>query len=275
MLNSEEYLLGRTSEEYQRLERQAMLWQPLALRMIKETGLKEGMKCLDVGCGTGNVMRLMGSIVGKGGSVSGIDIDEKVGNEALNILNNIGDSVYYFESKDVMIPGAIEPGTYDFIYTRFVLIHQTDPVSMVRKLYDALKPGGTLLVQDYDMASIKVNEKTIGVVDYFRDLLIKIFTQTGKDPEAGMHLSIYFEEAGIGSPDGTDASSIITKALLFMQMIKAVALSMKPGITGLNLSTPDRFEQFIRDTEQKGIELGNYYYTWPMVNSAWKHKKQN
>ena len=272
MAISEEYLLGRTSDEYQRLERQALLWQPLAIRMLKETGIKEGMKCLDVGCGTGSVMRLMGAMVGRKGSVTGIDINEKIGNESLNILRAIGDCQYYFEAKDITKPGAFEPEAYDFIYTRFVLLHQTDPASVIRNLFAALKPGGMLLVQDYDIISVKSNDKTKEITEHIRFLLKEVFTRTGKDPEVGMHLSSYFIKAGVGLPDGTDVSSIVTPAPLFMAMIKAVAFSMKAGIIALQLSTAEEFDDYIQKTDEKATELQNYYYTWPLVHSAWKCK---
>jgi len=273
MLADDSYVLGRTSDEYQRLERQAVLWQPLALRMLKETGLKPGMKCLDVGCGTGNVMRLMGGIAGKEGSVTGIDMDERIGKEALGIMRAQGDCNYYFTAGDITRPGVFDAAAYDVVYTRFVLVHQTDPVSVVHNLYAAVKPGGTLLVQDYDFMSIRSNDKTAAITNEMRSMLIEVFTRTGKDPEAGMHLSNYFEDAGIGSPDGTDASSIITPAPDFINMAKAVTLSMKNAILSMNVWTPEKLEAFIQKTDEKCAELKGYYYTWPMVNSAWKHKK--
>ncbi len=269
---SQEYLLARTSDEYQRLERQALLWQPLAIRMLKEAGIKEGMKCVDVGCGTGSVTRLMGSMVGMSGSVLGIDIDEKIGNESLNILRAKGDSQYYFEVKDITKAGAFEAATYDFIYTRFVLIHQTDPASILHNLFAALKPGGVLVVQDYDLLSVKSNGKTKEITEHIRYLMNEVFTRTGKDPEMGMHLSSYFQQAGIGKPDGTDASSIVTPASYFMAMIKAVAISMKAGIIGMGLNSQEELDQYLKKTDEKALELRDYYYTWPMVHSAWKCK---
>ena len=64
------YILGRTSDEYQRLHIQARKWEPVTLRVLQQAGLKKGMHCLDAGCGTGDVMRLMGNIVMHSGSVS-------------------------------------------------------------------------------------------------------------------------------------------------------------------------------------------------------------
>lgn len=55
----------RTAEEYQRLRRQALAWDGAARRMLLRVGLGTGMTCLDVGCGPGEVMRLMGEMVAR------------------------------------------------------------------------------------------------------------------------------------------------------------------------------------------------------------------
>lgn len=51
----DDYILGRTSEEYQRLRWQARLWEPITARVLDQVGIGPGMRCLDVGCGPGEV----------------------------------------------------------------------------------------------------------------------------------------------------------------------------------------------------------------------------
>ena len=76
----DDYIMGRTSEEYQRLRAQAKLWDFATQRVLRDAGLRPNMRCLDIGCGPGEVMRLMGETVGLTGHVTGIDIDGKLGN---------------------------------------------------------------------------------------------------------------------------------------------------------------------------------------------------
>jgi 2-polyprenyl-3-methyl-5-hydroxy-6-metoxy-1,4-benzoquinol methylase len=49
------YVLGRTSGEYQRLRWQARLWEQVTARALDRVGIGPGMRCLDVGCGPGEV----------------------------------------------------------------------------------------------------------------------------------------------------------------------------------------------------------------------------
>ena len=73
------YVLARTSEEYQRLRRQAQLWEQVTAQALDRVGIGAGMRCLDVGCGPGEVMRLMAGRVGASGRVTGLDNDGRVG----------------------------------------------------------------------------------------------------------------------------------------------------------------------------------------------------
>jgi hypothetical protein len=44
----DDYVLGRTSEEYQRLRRQARLWEQITAQALDRVGISPGMRCLDV-----------------------------------------------------------------------------------------------------------------------------------------------------------------------------------------------------------------------------------
>src|SRR5215469_16929840 len=80
------YVLARTSDEYQRLRRQARLWEQVTAQALDRVGIGAGMSCLDVGSGPGEVMRLMAERVGASLRVTGLDNDGRVGQEAVGVL---------------------------------------------------------------------------------------------------------------------------------------------------------------------------------------------
>jgi tRNA A58 N-methylase Trm61 len=73
------YVLGRTTEEYDRLRGQAQILEPITSSVLEGAGLSVGMSCLDVGSGPGEVMRLMADRVGSSGRVVGLDVDGRLG----------------------------------------------------------------------------------------------------------------------------------------------------------------------------------------------------
>lgn len=84
------YIMGRTNEEYTRLKRQAQVWEPMTKSVLERAGITPGMRCLDAGCGPGEVMRLMAGYVGSTGSVVGLDADAAIGAEAVSVFARRG-----------------------------------------------------------------------------------------------------------------------------------------------------------------------------------------
>jgi ubiquinone/menaquinone biosynthesis C-methylase UbiE len=72
-MSNKEYVLGNAPRELQRLISQDRILRPITQRLLREAGLQEGMRVLDLGCGTGAVSLLAAEIVGPSGSVVGID----------------------------------------------------------------------------------------------------------------------------------------------------------------------------------------------------------
>src|SRR4030088_1868850 len=64
---------GRDGRERLRLLGGVM--RPYALRLFDRLGICEGMACLDVGCGGGDVTLELARIVGRSGKVVGTDLD--------------------------------------------------------------------------------------------------------------------------------------------------------------------------------------------------------
>ena len=50
------------------------------------------------------------------------------------------------------IPG----GPFDLVYARLLLFHVSDPVAVIRRLWDVVAPGGHLIVHDYDLRTADV-----------------------------------------------------------------------------------------------------------------------
>lgn len=63
-------------EGYERLLVLARERWPDTAALFERVGLTPGMRCIDLGCGGGEVTLEMARLVGPGGSVTGIDLDE-------------------------------------------------------------------------------------------------------------------------------------------------------------------------------------------------------
>lgn len=265
------YVMGRTSEEHQRLRAQARMWEPATRKVLEQAGLRPGMRCLDLGCGPGEVMRLMGEIVGPTGSVTGVDVDGRLGREALDVLREIGGCSYGFVEGDALGMDDVEGGPFDLTYARLVLIHADDPVELLRWMWDRTAPGGCLVVQDYDLGVIAVHPE-YETWPEFRRVFDGVYAAAGRDIRIGHKLPAYFVDAGIGEPDGTDLAGQLAPMSRLHGMITAVYRSLLPRALELGLTTPERSEAFLRDTERAGTGERYHAGVAPLLMGAWKRK---
>src|SRR5258708_21292899 len=72
-MSNSAYVLGRSPRELLRLSLQAQIIGPITERLLRQLGIKEGSRVLDLGCGAGDVSMLAAEMVGPEGSVVGID----------------------------------------------------------------------------------------------------------------------------------------------------------------------------------------------------------
>ena len=75
---SHRYAIRGGKEGKQRLNLLARVMLPTTSQLLKTVGLRQGMECLDVGCGGGHVSLLMASMIGPAGKVVGTDTDKKL-----------------------------------------------------------------------------------------------------------------------------------------------------------------------------------------------------
>jgi cyclopropane fatty-acyl-phospholipid synthase-like methyltransferase len=69
MSQHDHYLLGRGETEEARLKRQMAALAPDSDAQFEKIGIKAGERILDLGCGPGGVLHLLGKRVGPTGSV--------------------------------------------------------------------------------------------------------------------------------------------------------------------------------------------------------------
>ena len=118
-------------------------------RVLAACQLKPGMKVADVGAGTGFYCRLFASAVGKDGWVYAVDISPRFlehinkKSEAEGIANIT--SILGTE-KSTRLPNE----SVDLIFTCDTYHHFSHPESTLASLHAALKPGGTLVLIDFE-----------------------------------------------------------------------------------------------------------------------------
>jgi SAM-dependent methyltransferase len=266
--NPDGYVHARDTEEYQRLRDQAALWQAATETLLDRVGLKPGMSCLDVGAGTGAVMRLVADRVGPGGRVTGLEIDGGLGNQALSDLKAQGGAEFDLVEGNVLEMDTVPGAPFDLTYCRLFLMHMPDPVAVLEKMLAWTKPGGVVAVQEFDFGAIAVEPLCQPMVEFNR-LFEGVFRGHGRNLRAGRQLPAQFEAAEIGVPDGTLAEVKYIPLSDFAAMLIGVYQGLFASAVDLGIADQTRAEAFKQDMAAAAAD-GRYYCLTPILIGAWK-----
>lgn len=100
-------------------------------------------KILDIGCGNGRFLSQMKKL---GWSVQGVDIDEKAASMARDLYD-----IDVFVGK--LENAYFRAETFDVITMNHVIEHDYNPIQLLKKSWEALKPGGRLVLSTPNIES--------------------------------------------------------------------------------------------------------------------------
>jgi SAM-dependent methyltransferase len=267
------YVLGRAPEEYERLRTQARIWEPATARLFDQVALAPGARCLDAGCGPGETMRLMAERVGSTGHVTGIDLDAPLGGQALAMLHGAGHDHCTFRPVDLADDAPIAGAPFDLVYARLLLFHVTDRVALLRRLWDAVAPGGHLVIHDYDLCAVGVIPP-LESMDELKRVVFGAFTGAGCDIHVGQRLPRLFARAGIGAPDGTDVAGRLEPFKAASGYFTAVYRSLLPAALALELITEERSAALLDALARDAERASDHPALWPLLIGARKRKPE-
>ena len=185
-------------DELARLKQQAAIVSEMEGRVLREVGLKPGMRALDLACGPGIVTALLAEMVTPA-DVIGVDLSEDLLHEAHTYLESRGTRNATFQQGDVYSLDE-SLGVFDFIYTRFLFQHLADPKLALSKILPRLSPGGRLCVVDIDDAWLTLHPEPAGFRT-FTKRAAEGQSRSGGDRNVGRKLGGMLQEAGLEQVD--------------------------------------------------------------------------
>jgi SAM-dependent methyltransferase len=115
----------------------------LTFHRLERIGVGAGWHCLDVGVGGGSVAHWLARRVGSTGRVLATDLDTR-------FLEGPNEPQLEVRRHDISAD-PLPSGSYDLVHTRLVLMHLPARAEVLARLVTALKPGGWLLVEEWDV----------------------------------------------------------------------------------------------------------------------------
>jgi SAM-dependent methyltransferase len=226
-MDKHHYLIRGGLEGRERLRVLGRVMRPTTMPLIERAGVTAGMRCLDVGCGGGDVTFDLASLVGITGSVVGVDVDatkielapcDAEREENGNVEFSVGD-----------VTEGLGEAEYDVVYVRFVLTHLRDPVAGIESMPAALRPGGRLIVEDIDYRGSFCEPET-ELFRRYEEIYVVTAQRNGGDPHIGVRIPSMLVAAGfdrvqptIVQPAGLEGELKLLPALT-LENVKAMAV---------------------------------------------------
>ena len=158
------------------------------IRHLLARGVTDGWKCLEIGGGLGTMTRWLSDRVGPHGHVLTTDIDTR-------FLETIGRANVEVRRHDI-VNDPLPESTFDIAYARLVLEHSADPDLALDRMVMAVKPGGWLMVEDFEGQSSGPDDAAESVSKTLAAMR-RVTARAGADPRLGLSLGHRLRARGL------------------------------------------------------------------------------
>jgi SAM-dependent methyltransferase len=166
----------------------------LRRRFLRFVPVRPGARVLEVGCGSGVVLRDLAALVGRRGEVVGVDRSRTVLTAARRLCRpDAGRGRIGLRHGDGgRLPFAT--GRFDVTLGITVILHVAEPIVVVREMARVTRPGGRVGLQDQDFGMVAVTHPDRDLTDRILDGVVKHIYE---EPHSGRRLPGLLRAAGL------------------------------------------------------------------------------
>ena len=188
-MSSRDYVFQNSQHDTEQIRLLAIEdeFDPDSCRRLSQIGIAAGWSALEIGAGMGSMMSWMAAQVGAKGKVVAVDIDTRF-IETTNLSN------VEVQCLDVA-KDKLSTSCFDVCHARYVLLHICDWQQAIDNIWQSLKPGGWLVIEEPDFQTSKaVNYSASESVNRVNTAILTMYESMTIDPYFGSHLPQIFQQ---------------------------------------------------------------------------------
>jgi SAM-dependent methyltransferase len=241
-----------------RLAALAALFDPGTERHLQARGVGPGWRCLEIGGGSGTIAIWLAARVGPRGHVLVTDIDTRFF-DSLKLAN------VEVRGHDV-IADPLPTGSFDLVHARLVLHHLPNRDEALARMISAVKPGGWLLVEDYDKASMLADpEAGPGEVLLATQMaVLRFLDDRGVDRRYGRGLFARLRAHGLVGVGAEAQASMWHRESPGVDVLRAVFEQLREVLIAGNYVSPGQLEDDLARLDDPDFMMPS-----PVLWSAW------
>jgi SAM-dependent methyltransferase len=183
------------ARERERLSAMESLWDPGSQALLDELGVGPGWRCLEVGAGGGSLMRWMAE---RGVHVTAVDIDtrfiEQFASDAIDVR------------RVDLRTDELSQSEFDLVHARLVLEHLTERRDILDRLAATLRPGGWIVIEDYDWSCFGFEGEDPGNVS---GAILSFMERAGFQRDYGRRIVADLSDAGFTDVRGEGRARVV------------------------------------------------------------------
>lgn len=224
------------AEERARLAGIEALWDPGTQRLLAELGAARGARVLEAGAGGGAIVEWLAAAVGEDGLVLAVDIDTR-------FLDGLASDTVKVARLDLVADELPEDG-FDLVHARLLLEHLPQRDRVLAKLSAALRPGGRILIEDYDWTGFgfdSEDELDRAVVE----AVLGFMAQAGFERDYGRRLRGKLESRGLRDVRVEGRSLVIDNSDPGSDFFRLSLVALAPAVVGAGLLTQEQADEAV------------------------------
>jgi SAM-dependent methyltransferase len=191
------YLFGDTGELLDpQFDALSSLLDAGTFARVEQLGIADGWRCLEIGGGGGSVANWLADVVAPSGHVTVTDLNVSRLEERDNV------TVLQHDVVSNILPG----NAFDLVHARLVLFHLPARDAVLRKLRDSLRPGGWLVLEEFDCLPLEVLRAApddAKLIMRVKNALLTLLDQAGAELAWGARIERALRDTGLNDVSGS------------------------------------------------------------------------
>jgi ubiquinone/menaquinone biosynthesis C-methylase UbiE len=254
-----EYVFDNDNESAEERYRElSALYDAQTVRHIEKRGIEEGWSCLEVGGGGGSIASWLCMRAGPTGRVVATDLEPRF-LEALAYPN------LEVHRHDIRYEGLPER-QFDLAHARLVLMHLPGRELALQRMLASLKPGGWIVVEEFDNLSILPNSTANPGAEELKVIRagMRVLTARGVELRYGRWLPRQLRNLGLVNVGAEASSSMWQGDSPGTRLYKLAFEELADPILRSGLISEAEFE-----TDMRRLDELDFLMPSPMMWTAW------
>lgn len=268
METPEHYILATGGADVHRLRLLQEVYGPGTEDLLRRVGLREGLRVVEIGCGSGNVACWIAEQVGPQGVVVGVDVSPQQIEEARRQADARQLRNVEFHVADAYAPG-LPAASFDVVYCRLVLMHLTQPLAALQAMRLLVRAGGVVACEEMDLGCWRCDPPHTAMTRFF-ELNIALGERRGEDFCLGASLHRLFREAGFDRPE-VGANFAVAVRGERKRLLGLTFAEFGPELVDLGLAARDEVQQITAGllalADDETTLMG-----FPLVSQVWAQR---